>query len=71
MTTHRYQQDTISGQVWETSITDNGCDITLIATHMARDTGKVIKQVQKIITRTELVIYQSKNQIFHLETYES
>jgi hypothetical protein len=71
MKTHRYQQDTIQGHVWETSIIVNESIITMIETHMTSETGEVIKQIQKIITPAQLAIYQEKNRFFHLETYES
>jgi hypothetical protein len=40
-------------------------------THLRRDKFKVIKEVEKIISKEEADQYKEKNKEFHIETYKT
>ena len=66
---HRYSKDTIKNQVWETCIIENENNIILLEIHLRRDNFKVIKEVEKQITKQEAEFYKEKNKKWHIETY--
>ena len=69
-TIHRYSKDTIKNQVWETCIIENETNIVLSEIHLRRDNFKVIKEVEKEITKQEAENYKEKNKQWHIETYK-
>jgi hypothetical protein len=69
MTVHRYSKDTIKGQVWETTITDHGDKIVLCEIHSRLKTSKVIKEVEKVISRREAEEYKINNSQWLIESY--
>ena len=70
-TIHRYSKDTIKNQVWETCIIENETNIVLSEIHLRRDNCKVIKEVEKEITKQEAEKYKEKNKQWHIETYKT
>jgi len=70
-TIHRYSKDTIKNQVWETCIIENETSIVLSEIHLRRDNFKVIKEVEKEITKQEAENYKEKNKQWHIETYKT
>jgi len=66
---HRYSKDTIKNQVWETCIIENENNIILLEIHLRRDNFKVIKEIEKQITKQDAEIYKEKNKKWHIETY--
>jgi hypothetical protein len=69
-TIHRYQKDTIRGQMWELTIIEDGDDITLYKTHFIKDNYEVVKEVSETISRKEADKYMKKNLPYHIETFK-
>ena len=70
-TTSRYSKDTLKNQVWETSIVEENGTFTIYETHLRRDCFRVIKEVEKVISKEEAEQYKEKNKDFLIETYLS
>jgi hypothetical protein len=70
-THHRYLKDTIRGQMWELMIIEEGDLITLHKTHLIKDNYEVIKEVKSVITKKQADSYMKKNQMYHVETFNS
>jgi hypothetical protein len=70
-TISRYSKDTLKNQVWETCIIEDNNVFKMYETHLRRDKFKVIKEVEKIISKEEADQYKEKNKEFHIETYKT
>jgi hypothetical protein len=68
-TIHRYQKDTIRGQMWELCIIEDGDTITLHKTHLIKDNSEIVKEVSETINRKVADKYMKKNLPYHIETY--
>lgn len=66
----RFMKDTLKGQTrWELQIIETETEIKLWEGHLIRDTGDIIKEVEKTISKDFADKYKEKNKAYIIEIY--